>query len=181
MSMFTRLMTRLIRNMERRYSYDAAYMHEILDTSPRAMVKLLLAQGMNLHHEGLPQPAWHAARIVTASHEDCGPCTQLVVDFALAAGVERDVLRAVVAGDYQRLPADALLGARFAEAVLANADTGPVRNEVMQRFGRQGVVSLAYAIAFTRVYPTLKRAMGYAHTCQHVIVDGESVTAARSA
>jgi alkylhydroperoxidase family enzyme len=181
MIMLKYLMKRLIRNLEKRYAYDAAYMHEILDTSPRAMFKMMLAQGMSLHHEGLPPAAWHAARVVAARHEDCGPCTQLVVDYALAAGVDPALLRALVARDHARLPPDALVAARLAEAVLANEPTDELRAEARQRFGPQGLVALAYAIAFTRVYPTIKRTMGYAHTCERVVVGGESVPAARAA
>jgi alkylhydroperoxidase family enzyme len=179
--MWSHLMRRLIRNLEKRYGYDAAYMHEILDSSPRAMFKLLLAQGMSLHRESLPSAAWHAARVVAARHEDCGPCTQLVVNFALADGVDPAVLRALIVRDDARLPEDVLVAARLADAVLANTPTEALRIEALRRFGPQGLVSLAYAIAFTRVYPTLKRVLGYAHTCDRVVVGGESVPAAQAA
>jgi alkylhydroperoxidase family enzyme len=175
------LIRQFIRAFERRFSYDAAYMHEILDASPRAMRRLLLAQGMNLHRQGLPAAAWHAARIVAARHEDCGPCTQLVVDYALADGVDPDVLRGVVAGDCARLPADAALAARFAAAVLDHEPAETLRAEVLERFGPQGLVTLGYAIATTRIFPTLKRVMGHAHTCERVVIRGESIAAARAA
>jgi hypothetical protein len=42
-------------------------------------------------------------------------------------------------------------------------------------------VTLAYAIAATRIYPTMKRALGHAHTCERLCEDGEAVVAARAA
>jgi hypothetical protein len=85
--MLRRWLHRTIRNLERRFSYDAAYMHELIDVAPAAMLKLALVQPMNQHRRGVPRAAWHAARITAARHEDCGPCTQLVLDMALADGV----------------------------------------------------------------------------------------------
>jgi hypothetical protein len=179
--MLRRLMRRLIRGMERRYRYDAAYLHEILDCSPGAMAKLLLAQGMSLHRQGLPLEPWHVARIVATRHEDCGPCTQLCVDVALADGLEPDLLRAVLARDYAALPADALLAARLTEAVLAHAPSDGLRAEAAERFGQKGLISLAYAIAFVRVYPTLKRVLGHADACERIVIGGQPLTPARAA
>ena len=71
--MIRSLLHRTIGRFERRYGYDAAYMHEILDASVGAFVKLALAQAMNLHRDNVPADAVHAARITTARFEDCGP------------------------------------------------------------------------------------------------------------
>ena len=85
--MIRSLLHRTINRFERHYGYDGTYMHEILNASVGAFFKLTLAQMMNLHREGVPADAVHAARITTARFEDCGPCAQLVVNMALEAGV----------------------------------------------------------------------------------------------
>jgi hypothetical protein len=36
--------------------------------------------------------------------EDCGPCTQLVIDMAQRKGVNPDILRAIVARDFTAMP-----------------------------------------------------------------------------
>lgn len=175
------ILHRTIRRFERHYGYDGTYMHEILDASIGAFLKLTLAQTMNLHREGAPADALHAARITTARHEDCGPCAQLVVNMALEAGVAPAIVRAVVARDLAALSIDARIGLTLADAVLTHTSTDVPRSEALRRYGEKGLVTLAYAIASTRTYPTLKRALGHAHTCERLRVDGEIVPAARAA
>jgi alkylhydroperoxidase family enzyme len=179
--MLRSLLHRTIRGFERRYDYDAGYMHEILDTSLPAFMKLLLAQAMNAHREAVPRDALFAARLAAVRFEDCGPCAQLVVNMAAEAGVAPAVLRAMVARDVAALPSDARLALALADAVLAHAPCDEVRNEIRRRWGDAGLVTLAYTIAATRIYPTMKRALGHAHSCERLRVDGESITAARVA
>ena len=100
---------------------------------------------------------------------------------ALEAGVAPAIVRAIVARDMTTLSSDARLGLTFADAVLAHMPTDIPRTEVLQRYGERGFVTLAYAIAATRTYPTLKRALGHAHTCERLRVGGEVVPAARAA
>ena len=179
--MIRSMLHRTIDRFERHYGYDATYMHEILNASVGAFFKLTLAQTMNLHRESVPADAVHAARITTARFEDCGPCAQLVVNMALEAGVAPAMVRAIIARDIAGLSADAKVGVTLADAVLAHTSTDIPRSEALQRYGEKGLVTLAYAIASTRTYPTLKRALGHAHTCERLRVGGESVPAARAA
>jgi alkylhydroperoxidase family enzyme len=174
------LLHRTIRGFERRYDYDATYMHEILDASLPAFLKLLLAQAMNAHRDAVPMDALFAARIAAVRFEDCGPCAQLVVNMAREAGVAPATLRAMVARDSTALTNDARLGLALADAVLAHAPCDDVRDEIRRRWGEAGLITLAYAIAATRIYPTMKRALGHAHTCERLRVDGESIVAARA-
>ena len=51
------------------------------------------------HREVVPVEASFAAKIVGAMAEDCGPCTQLVVDMALEAGMPKDQIEAVLRRD----------------------------------------------------------------------------------
>jgi len=163
-----------------RFQYDATYVHEVLETSTSGLLKFLLAQPMNLHRQGITNDAWYAAKIATIRHEDCGPCAQLVVDMALQDGVASSVVRAIVARDFKQLPPDAELGLRFAEAVAEHESTDHWRDEVMRRFGHAGLVSLAFAMAQTRTYPTMKRVLGYAHACERLRIGNEEITAARA-
>ncbi len=175
------LLHSIVRRFEKRYGYDATYMHEIADTSVGAFMKLGLAQAMNAHREGVSLDALFAARITSVRFEDCGPCAQLVVNMALEAGVKPAMVRAIVARDSERLSSDAVLGMRLADAVLAHESTDAAREEVLARFGEKGLVTLAYSIAATRIYPTMKRALGHAHTCERLSVGDETVVAARAA
>jgi alkylhydroperoxidase family enzyme len=179
--MIRALLHRTIAAFERRYDYDAAYMHEILDTSVGAFVKLAMAQSMNLHRAGVPSDALFAARIAAVRFEDCGPCAQLTVNMAREAGVPAATVRAIVARDFTRLSPDVALALRFTDAVLAHADADALRRDARTRWGHEGLVTLAYSIAAVRTYPTMKRVLGHAHTCERLSVDGESVIAAHAA
>ncbi len=158
--MIRSILHRVIRRFESQYGYDATYMHEIADASIAAFFKLALAQAMNTHRESISLDALHAARIAAARFEDCGPCAQLVVNMALEAGVAPAMVRAIVARDLPRLSSDAALGLRLTDAVLAHESTDGIRQDVIARFGDKGLITLAYSIAATRIYPTMKRALG---------------------
>ena len=174
--MFKHLLKRQISAFENQYDYDMGYAHRMLQASLGAFLRFAMFSRGAQMREDVPAAPWFAARIAAALYEDCGPCTQLVVRIAEEAGIDNKLLCAIVAGDEASLDADTLLGLRFAQAVLTRAaDCAAVHDEVTRRWGERGVVSLALIIANTRVYPTLKRALGYAHTCSRVEVGGQTV------
>ena len=112
------LLRRRVQSFENTFGYDGGYMHEILDTSLPAFLRFGAMEGLAKHREEVPVDAWYAAKLVAAISEDCGPCTQLVVDMAEAEGVAPDLLAALVSGDVASMDADTALGYRFATASL---------------------------------------------------------------
>ena len=63
---------------------------------------------------------------------------------------------------------------RYAEAVLAHApERESLRQEVVTQWGERGLISLAFAVASGRLFPTQKYALGYAHSCARLDVNGE--------
>jgi len=89
-------------------------------------------------------------------------------------GVNAANLRAILAADERAMTPAAALGFRFAQAVvgrrLAEADT--LRGEVLQRWGRRALVSLALTIASSTVFPNVKYALGHGHACTQIRVAG---------
>ncbi len=128
------LIRRRLDAFEASYGYDASYLREMLDVSPRALMKFGEVMKLSEHNEGAPIDAWYAAKLAATMHEDCGPCTQLVVDMADRAGVSPAVVRAIVARNPDAMPSDAALAFRFAQATLAH-DLGadPLRDEIVKR------------------------------------------------
>jgi len=170
----------LIRNrldaFEREYDYDMGYAREILDISPAALLKFNRIMGLAQYREDAPLEAWYAAKLVGTLAEDCGPCTQLVARMAEREGVAPATIRAILRGQEAAMPADAALGWRFARAVLAHdLEADVLRGEVVHRWGRRALVSLAYALTAARMFPTLKYAMGHGHSCVRVRVGGEEL------
>jgi len=173
--MLNRLITRRIEAFERAFRYDASYLREILDTSRRAFRRVARLQALAAHREEVPAGPWYAAKLVATMLEDCGPCTQLVADMAAREGVPPPLIAAVVAGREAGMGAEVVLGYRFARAVLArHPEADELRDQVVRRWGRRGLVSLALGIAGSRLYPTLKYALGHGRACSAVRIGGES-------
>ena len=174
--MLKALIHRMITNQyERPFSYDASYMHEVLDVSAATFAKFSLVAGL-VDRKAAPAEALAAAGLVCTLAEDCGPCTQIGVDLALKGGARPAVLRAILAGDEAAMGEAAALGYRFARASLARDLEGAdaCRDEIVRRWGKKGLVALSMALTTSRMYPTLKYAMGHGKTCSKVMVAGES-------
>jgi hypothetical protein len=71
------------------------------------------------------------------------------------------------------MPADVALAWRFTRATLAHDPAADVYREVIvERWGRPGLISLAFAITAARLYPTVKYALGHGKACMRVVVGG---------
>jgi hypothetical protein len=170
-----------IKAMERAFGYDAAYAHEMLDASTPAFMKFGLFQAMANHCDNVSKEAWYAAKLAGAISEDCGPCSQLVVDMALKAGVDAKILAALARGDFHDAGTDATLGYLYGQAVAINSpDAVKLSVDAEAKYGKRGLVSLALAVASARVYPTLKRGLGHGAACQKLVV-ADHVIAVRKA
>ena len=180
--MLSWLIRRKIDGFQKNYSYDMDYMRDVLDASLPATMTFHKATGLGRHREDLPKDAWYAAKLVSMLREDCGPCTQLLADMATHEGVSPETIRAVLKHDRQSMSDDVGLTVDFAIAVLARDPSADgLRREVVDRFGRRGLVTLAFALLSSKLYPTLKYALGYGHACSVVHVDGAAVATPREA
>lgn len=171
------VLQRAIAKFERAWNYDASYMREIIQASPRAAWLFLRVTALGQFRRDLPVEAWYAAGITAAQHEDCGPCTQLGVAMAERAGVSSDVLLAVLTDNPEAMPPDAALVWRFTRATLAHdATADEYREAIVKRWGRRALISVAFAIAAARIYPTVKYALGHGQACTRIVLKGMPVT-----
>jgi len=167
---------RAIDKFERDWKYDASYMRDMIDASPRAAWLFSRAAALGKFRRDIPLDPWFAAGITAVRHEDCGPCTQLGVAMAERAGVSPTVLRAVLADDPDAMPPDVALAWKFTRATLAHdAAADEYREAIVKRWGRLALVSLAFAITASRIYPTVKYALGHGKACMRVVVAGTPV------
>jgi hypothetical protein len=170
------LFRRSVRKFEREWSYDASYLREIIDVSPRAAWRFMNAARLGSYRRDVPIEALVAAGITAVKSEDCGPCTQLGTAMAERQGVRPEILRAILKDDVAAMPDDVALAWRFTKAVLAHdPDADDYRAVILERWGPRAVVSLAFAITTARIYPTVKYAMGHGKTCTRVVVGGAPV------
>lgn len=174
--MFNWLIRNRIDAFERRWNYDSSYARELLAASPAALMAFAKATRLGQFREHLPKDVWHAARLVGILHEDCGACAQLTVQMAEADRVDPSLLGAVATGEIERLPDAVRLAVRFCRASLRHEpEADDLRPQVVQRFGRPGLATLALTLAATRLYPTVKYALGHGHACRALSVGGKRV------
>jgi hypothetical protein len=176
------LLRRTVGAFERRWDYDASYLREIIDASPRAAWRFVNATRLGNYSQDVPLEALVAAGLTAVRSEDCGPCTQLGVAMAERRGVRPEVLRAILKDDPAAMPEDVALAWRFTKAILAHdAAADDYRAVILERWGPRAVVSLAFAITTARIYPTVKYAMGHGKACTRVVVGGSPVAINRRA
>jgi alkylhydroperoxidase family enzyme len=171
------LMERQLAAFERRWHYPMDYARSLLRASRRGFWRFTRVMPLAAWRDGVPVAAWHAAKLVAVRAEDCGPCTQLVVDMARADAVPDALLRALLHGDeaaLQSLDADSAVAAHFARCWAAGSPGLPqARDAVRQRFGERGLASLALAMSGTRLFPMIKSALGHAEACHRVQVGSQ--------
>jgi hypothetical protein len=165
-----------IGKFERDWAYDASYMRDIIDVSPRAAWLFGRATAIGKFRRDMPLDPWFAAGITAVRHEDCGPCTQLAVTMAERSGVSAAVLRAVLSDNPDAMPPDVALVWKFTRATLAHdAAADEYREAIVERWGRRALVSVTFSITAARMYPTVKYALGHGKACTRVVVGGTPV------
>jgi hypothetical protein len=173
---------RMLRATSKRYGYDTSYLEMMLKESPSAFFKFAPVMKAAGHREVVPVDASFAAKLVGALAEDCGPCTQLVVDMALEAGMPKDQIEAVLRHDARAMNDATVLGYRFADAVVRRfRDDGEYRDAVRAEWGEKGVIDLTLALQMGRMFPMVKAGLGYAKECRRVTVDGHNIDVIKQA
>jgi hypothetical protein len=174
---------RSLRAFARRYGYDVSFLEMMLEYSPAAFFRFVPVMKASAHREAVPVDASFAAKIVGAMAEDCGPCTQLVVDMALDAGMSRDQIEAVLRRDPRAMNEATTLGFRFADAVVRRAieQEDEFRDVIRAHWGQKGVIDLTLALQLGRMFPMVKAGLGYAKECRRVTVDGHDIDVIKQA
>jgi alkylhydroperoxidase family enzyme len=150
------------------------YLRHILHTSLPAFLKFSLFLPLARHRHTLPPEPYHIARLVATQEADCGTCVQAEVHLARQAGVAPAVLEAVIQHRVEELEPEIAHIYRFTRAVVAaTGEEEDLRPVLQAHYGDAGMVELALGIAAARVYPTTKRALGYATSCAQVKIQTE--------
>ena len=89
----------------------------------------------------------------------------MVVNLARKDGVSRVLVNSVMHDQPERLSDELADVYHFTQSVLRQTDDGALRETLRSRYGEQGLVELALAIATARIIPTTKRALGYGQSC----------------
>ena len=179
--MFRTLMTKMIAAMEKATGVEAPYAYHLRDVAPGRLWRFALIKTVEGRRQVTPAAVYHAAGLASAMVEDCGPCVQIHVNFALKDGVAPEVLRALVARRFEAVPAEVASAFKFGEAVSAGTAADAWRDDIRKRWGDKGVAELAFTVAVARFYPAVKRGLGYAHACERVVVGNDVASPVKAA
>lgn len=165
------IIRRKLDGVERDLGESADYLRFMVDASLPSFLKFTKVLSVAEHRRKLPLDAHHVARLVATRDEDCGTCVRVEIRLAKTAGVPVDVIRAVVEGAPERLPDRLADVYRFTESVVtARYDEDALRRRIRDAYGDAALIELALAIAACRVFPVVKRTLGFATSCSTVDV-----------
>jgi hypothetical protein len=167
-----------IDRFEKRWNYDMRYAREVLEGAGLwALFPMNALARLSAFCRDVPPDVYFGAKITAAIVADCGPCAQLVVTEAERDGVDLALVRALVQGRRDELSELARLGFDLARDTLLRDGSGEeARAEILARWGRRGLVSVAYAITAAQAFPTLKYALGHGRACIRVRVGDADVS-----
>ncbi|WP_284124696.1 hypothetical protein [Parerythrobacter aestuarii] len=155
---FVKLMQRMVGDAE-------PYFGDFSKAGGFAVEKFQHAMVLSGHYYQAPKDLIHMARLGSARAEDCGPCVEIVREFALADRLDPDRLQHALMGKPDS-ETDAL-AYDFGSAV-ANGDVmqaTELGDRIEAQYGRAVRTELTLAAASGRLYPAVKRGLGYASAC----------------
>ena len=154
-----------IDQFENHYKYDCGYMREMLTTSPDGFKVFEGFMPMGRYQKVTPTDVIFVAKVAAMKSEDCGACTQLNIRMAIEAGVSKDVLKCVI-NNGEGLCEELKDVYNFSVALATNGLMPEGLSEKLElKYSREVLIELGLAIAATKVYPTIKRALGHAESC----------------
>ena len=169
--MLTRLVLNRLDAAERKLGESLDYMRHMARVSLGSFFTFAALPVAAWTNRNVPADAYYTALIAATKYEDCGPCVQTVVNLAREAGVPAETVRAILERRLAAHDPDLDEVYRFATAVAENSGREEELREALRaRYGEAGLVELSLAIVRGRVYPTLKRGLGYATSCSLVEV-----------
>jgi alkylhydroperoxidase family enzyme len=160
-----RLIFRWVDSFEKQSGVSADYLRWMANVSPWAFLKFGKLGKLAQYRRALPADASAIAHLIASRSQDCGPCVQIGVNLALHGGVSKDILRAVLDRQPDRLPPKLADVYRFSEAVVSQVEDDELRQRVRQHYGGEGLIEIGLALGVGQTFPIMKRAIGYAKSC----------------
>lgn len=155
-----------IDEFESHYDYDCNYMRILAKNAPKAFEAFVGFLPMGKVGESLPADILWTAKTSAMLTEDCGACVQLNIRMALESGVDSELLKKIVKKP-ESLDDKYGLVYKFAKMVAENSvDSENLLQRMRDNYSEVQLAELSVAIASTKVYPTIKRALGEFENCR---------------
>ena len=152
----------IIKTSERETGSPASHLSVLRRLSGQLFWRLILA--LTALRTQAPNPKARAvAALVAIQTQDCGPCLGICVRMALRDGCSREFVRSVLEGRVEELEPELQTVFHLARGVFAH-DPGVTdwSEQVEHELGVDVRADVALTLAFTPIYPFLKRALGVA-------------------
>lgn len=160
-----------INDFEEHYKYDSTYMRELLKYSPEGFAKFNAILPLTSHREKLSIEDFWVAKLAALQVEDCGECLQLNVRMALEDGVTKQIIEAAInaASNLSENLKDVYY---YAKAVAAHAQIETaLMDRIKARYDKGMLLEFGLCIATAKVFPTIKRALGYTKSCSLIEIE----------
>ena len=153
----------LVGRAEARLGVPLDYVRHIAAVDLRLLRRYARVFGFLDPNRAAPADAYHAARLRAALAADCGTCLEAETNLARRAGMDGAAIAAVVKGE----AADPLAAViALTDAVIARREDDPgAREAIRDAYGEAALVELSFAMTGAALLPGIKRALGYATTC----------------
>jgi AhpD family alkylhydroperoxidase len=159
---------------------DMDYAYHLRDVAPWRLVRFAFIKVVEGPRKITSPEVYHAVGLAAAMVEDCGPCVQIHVNLAMREKVPAELLRNLVARKLDQAPEDVAIAFAYGEKVSRGEPADEERDALRAKWGEKGLIELAFAAAVARFYPGLKRGLGYAHTCERVVIGDEATWAVKA-
>lgn len=154
-----------VERAEKATGEDASWMRDVAALGRGAFARLMGFYSFAQLRHAAPADMALLVRLGAVMAEDCGPCTRIVARFAKRGGMAPDKLRAALAGG-AGLEGWSDVAYRFGRGIAISDKTADELGEAIEaKFGRDVRTELTVAAATARVYPAIKRGLGYARSC----------------
>lgn len=160
-----------INEFEAHYKYDSTYMRDLLESSPAGFIKFNNFLPLSSHKEKLSSEDYWVAKLAAMQVEDCGECLQLNVRMALEAGVSKDWIKAAIKGG-NALPENLRDVYHYAKSVAKHeGGENDLMDRIAARYEKGSLLEFGLCIASAKVFPTIKRAVGYTKSCSLIEIE----------
>lgn len=157
---------KFLNRAEARVGVTFDYLRYILSHSVTLLVRLNRIFGFLDPNGHAPPLAYHAARLRGALSADCGTCVQAEINLAKNAGLSADLIHAILCSKLDALDEGVAAVVVLSDAVTsARQDDPDARAQIVQIYGDKALIELAYAMSGAALLPSIKRATGFATTC----------------
>ncbi len=164
----------MVINMGEHYDYDVSYMLYLLEHSEHGFKALNQITDFHANLEHIPTDAAFTAKLMGLKQEDCGPCLQLTIHMASEANVSANQIVAVLKDNTEAMNEDVLVAYQFAASALTQSPAAEQhRQAVLDRWSDAGLIDLTLALHSVRLYPQLKRTLGFDSICHQLQVSDQ--------